>query len=183
MNESVEQLTLVLPRTNPGQPKDWPSVARQLGTELPSDYKEFIETFGGGYVDSYLHIVEPDCPNEACELVDFVEERTEALEYLWDSSEDKPHELAEPGDRLIACAMTDNGEYVYWLAKAGQDPDDWTVMVNEARGEWWEHLDMSFARFLLSSLTGEIRCEILSDDFPTSPHTFHAYSDPSWPAS
>ncbi|MGF1426800.1 hypothetical protein [Kitasatospora sp. LaBMicrA B282] len=54
-------------------------------------------------------------------------------------------------------------------------PDQWTVMVNEARGDWWEHLELSFTGFLLATLTGERRCEILSDAFPSSPHTFRGY--------
>jgi hypothetical protein len=180
MSENIEQLRHVLPESTPGGSKDWASITLKMGIELPRDYKEFVDTFGGGYIDDYLYVMEPDCPFEASDLVGFVEERAEALEYLWSSSEDKPRELTEPGDRLIAFAMSDNGEYVYWLAKAEQHPDDWTIMVNEARGEWWEHHDMSFTQFLLSSLTGEVRCEILSDSFPTSPHTFRSFADPSW---
>jgi hypothetical protein len=180
MNETIEQLSRVLPQSTPGGSKDWALVTRELGTELPGDYKEFIDTLGGGYIDGFLYVMEPDCPFEASDLIGFIEERAEALEYLWGSSEDKPRELAGPDDRLIAFAMSDNGEYVYWLAKAGQDPDDWTVMVNEARGEWWEHYDMSFTQFLLSSLTGEIQCEIISYAFPASPHSFRSFADPSW---
>ncbi|TWE20299.1 hypothetical protein [Kitasatospora atroaurantiaca] len=50
-------------------------------------------------------------------------------------------------------------------------------MINEARGERWEHLDMSFGQFLLSGLTGAVRSEILSDEFPTSPHDFCPFGE------
>lgn len=177
MNDAVEQLTHLLPGSRAGKPKDWASVAEHLGTELPSDYMEFIETKGGGYLDGYLYVLEPDCANDSCDLVDSAEERTEAFEYLWDSSEERPSELDEPGARLIPWASTDNGEFIYWLTRPGQHPDEWTIMINEARGEWWERFGMGFARFLLSALTGQLRSEILSDDFPASPHDYRPFSE------
>ena len=177
MNEAVEELTHLSPRPVVGQPKDWARDTQQLQTELPTDYKEFIETRGGGHVDSYLYVLEPDCANDSYNLVDSVEERAEALDYLWSSSEEKPGELDEAGARLIPWASTDNGEFLHWLARPGQDPDDWTVMVNEARGEWWEHFDMGFARFLLSSLIGDVSSEIISYAFPASIHDFQPFSE------
>jgi hypothetical protein len=177
MNEAVEQLTRLLPRPVAGRPKNWASVTRQLGTELPTDYKEFIDIFGGGSVDGYLWVLEPDCANPGYDLLDSVTERAEALEYLWSSSEEKPARLTEAGARLIAWASTDNGEFAYWLARPGQHPDDWTVMINEARGECWEHFDMGFARFLRSTLTGVVTSEILTDAYPTSPHVFEPSGD------
>ncbi|MGC0314647.1 SMI1/KNR4 family protein [Kitasatospora acidiphila] len=176
MKNAAEQLARLLPGFPTGRPKDWVSTTERLGTELPSDYKEFIDLRGGGYVDGYLYVLEPDCANRSCDLVGNVEERTEAFDYLWDGSEEKPAELREPGARFIPWASTDNGEFIYWLAKPGQDPDDWTIVINEARGDWYEYLDMGFARFLRSALTGEIRSEILSDHyFPTTPHTFEPF--------
>ena len=69
MNEAVEQLTHVLPLAVSGRSKDWDLVARQLGTELPDDYKQFIELFGGGYLDEHLWVLEPGCVNEHYDLV------------------------------------------------------------------------------------------------------------------
>jgi hypothetical protein len=167
----------MLPGDHTGQPKDWASTAARLGTELPSDYREFIEARGGGYLDGYLYVLEPDAANEYYDLAAGIEERTEAFAYLWDSSEEPPAELREePGARLIAWGSTDNGEFLYWLARPGQHPDDWAVMINEARGDWYERFDMGFAAFLFAALTGEVRSEILSHHyFPATPHTFEAF--------
>jgi hypothetical protein len=145
MHDAVEQLTRLLPGPHPGQAKDWAAVEGTLGTGLPSDYREFVETVGGGYVDSYLDILEPDGPNENDDLADATEERTEAFEHLWDSSGDRPAELDEEGARLIPFASTDNGEFLHWLARPGQAPAEWTVMVDEARGERWERYSLGFA--------------------------------------
>ncbi|MGE7434479.1 SMI1/KNR4 family protein [Kitasatospora sp. NPDC001175] len=172
MNHDLARLARLLGAPTGARPKDWPAVARRLGIELPWDYREFIDTIGGGHLDDHLYVLEPDCANENYDLADNIEERAEALEYLWDGSEDPPAQLDEPGARLIAWASTDNGEFLYWLARPGQHPDDWTVMVNEARGDWWEHFDLGFAEFLLSTLAGNVRSEIIAYAFPRDPHSF-----------
>ncbi|MFJ5926514.1 SMI1/KNR4 family protein [Kitasatospora sp. NPDC092948] len=172
MDNALNTLAGLLPRPASARPKDWDSVRRQLGTDLPADYKAFIDSYGGGCVDAYLWILEPGCVNEYYDLFEAVEERAEANEYLWSSGEPKPAELDHRDTRVIPWASTDNGEFLYWLAKPGQDPDQWTVMVNEARGPWWEHFDLTLTRFLARSLTRETRSEILSDLYPTIPHDF-----------
>jgi hypothetical protein len=164
-----------------GRPKDWAATADRLGTELPSDYKEFIGTCGGGYIDGYLYVLEPDCASQYHDLVGNAEERAEAFDYLWDEPEEMPAELREPGARFIPWASTDNGEFIYWVARPGQEPDEWSIVINEARGECYERHQMGFARFLLAALTGEIRSEILSDHyFPSTPHTFRSFIEPEW---
>ena len=178
MNDAVRELTHLLPQpATAAPPKDWAAVARQLGTDLPTDYKDFIATHGGGYVDNYLWILEPGCANDNYDLVDNDEERTEAFEYLWDGDEGKPRGMEEEGARLIPWASTDNGEFLYWLTRPGQDPDTWTVMVNEARGSDWEHFDTGFAPFLLAVLNATLHSGILSDRFPTTPHGFRPAGD------
>ncbi|MFF2819662.1 SMI1/KNR4 family protein [Kitasatospora cineracea] len=177
VNNAFEHLSRLLPRPADVEPKDWDVVQHQLGTDLPSDYKTFIDTYGGGYVDTYLWVLEPGCANEFYDLIHADEERAEANQQLWDGGEKKPAELEGTDARLIPWASTDNGEFLYWLARPGKDPDEWTVMVNEARGPWWEHLDMGFTQFLAAALSGDIRSEILSDSFPTDPHTFVPSAD------
>ncbi|MEV8100392.1 SMI1/KNR4 family protein [Kitasatospora sp. NPDC085879] len=179
MHEAVEQLAQLLPGPHRGRAKNWDAIESTLGTELPGDYKEFVEAVGGGYLDRYMYIMEPDCPNEYHDLAANTEERTEAFEHLWGSSEEPPAELNEDGARLIPFASTDNGEFLYWPVRPGQSPDKWAVMVNEARGEWWERFDLGFAPFLLGALTETLRAEILTDDFPTDPHTFQPFDQPS----
>lgn len=91
---------------------------------------------------------------------------------LWDEGEPKPSYLDAPGVRVIPWATTDNGEFLYWLVKPGQRPEDWTVLINEARGWEWEHCDMGCAAFLVASLTGEVRSDILWSNYPSYPHKF-----------
>lgn len=175
-NDALDRLSRLLPRPAGVEPKDWDDVRRRLGTDLPGDYKAFIDTYGGGYVDDYLWILEPGCANESYDLIDSDEERSEANEYLWDGGERKPAEVDGTGARLIPWASTDNGEFLYWLAHPRQNPDAWTVMINEARGPWWEHFDMGFTPFLAAAVAGDFRSEILSDAFPTPTHGFRPFT-------
>ncbi|MFJ3814680.1 SMI1/KNR4 family protein [Streptomyces sp. NPDC090056] len=157
----------------PGEPrqKDWSEIERTLGTELPSDYKEFIRVYGGSNWDDYLYVLEPGCPNRNYDLIDWTEQQTEDLEGLWEF-EKKPRELAAEGARVIPWATTDNGEFLYWLVLPGIDPEHWTVMVNEARGDRWEHFSVSCTQFLASSLDGDLQSNILSSSYPLSSHEF-----------
>jgi len=177
MTDANDRLARLLPRPHGIRPKDWTAVRHRLGTDLPADYKAFVDRYGGGYVDGYLWVLEPDCANPYYDLFTSTEERTEANQELWDGGEKKPAEVDGTGARLIPWASTDNGEFLYWLVRPGVRPDDWTVMVNEARGPWWEHRETGFSAFLAGTLAGEIHCEILWSRYPASPHTFQPSAD------
>ncbi|MEV0032188.1 SMI1/KNR4 family protein [Nocardia sp. NPDC050793] len=172
MIESVEQLGQLVSPPSKRRDIEWDAVERELGVELPADYKELIDTYGGGYWDEYLYVLEPGCPNNYYDLVGWKDWQAEVLEDLW-QFEDKPAELQEDGARLLPWATTDNGEHLYWLIRPSQRPDDWTVMVNEARGERWEHFGHTCTQFLASALTGDIRSTLLSAHyFPRAAHTY-----------
>ncbi|MCX5441467.1 MULTISPECIES: hypothetical protein [unclassified Streptomyces] len=74
--------------------------------------------------------------------------------------------------RLICWATTDNGEYLYWLMGQGDDPDTRPIRVNDESGEHWERYDMTVTRFLVGALGGEVRSQILWDEFPQPVHEF-----------
>ncbi|MFD5137613.1 SMI1/KNR4 family protein [Streptomyces sp. NPDC058378] len=178
MNAHIQRLIrLVAPPQGVARSREWGDVTRELGIGLPSDYRELIDTYGGGCFDSYLWLLEPDCPKRPYDLSSSIEERDEGFEMLWEEGEQKPAQLLQaPESRLIPWASTDNGEFIYWLASTGTHPNGWTVMVNEARGAWWEHFEVGCADFLVSLLSGEIRSEILSTSFPLPDHDFRSFA-------
>ena len=175
MSANVDELRRLVPPPPGGAPAppDWSEVSARLGTELPADYVELIEAYGGGQVDDYLYLLEPFCANESYDLVRAAAERAEAFELLWSGGETKPSFLDVRGQRLLPWASTDNGEFCYWLASPGVPPDEWPVVVNEGRGPEWEHFDLGCAAFLLAVMRRTVDSEILMDeDFPTDPHSF-----------
>jgi hypothetical protein len=139
---------------------DWPTVSAALGSDLPRDYRELAEAYGGGQFDDYLYLLDPS-GDSGYGIVSMQEERTEALAMLWADGEPKPPHLTD-GSRLVVWATTDDGHCMYWLAKPGVSPDDWTVLVGEGRGPHWEHFPMGCAAFLIGTLTGKVRSELLS---------------------
>ncbi|MBT2401456.1 SMI1/KNR4 family protein [Streptomyces sp. ISL-100] len=171
MNPSIARLTQLVPPPSEVREKDWASAEQELGVGLPLDYKELIHTYGGSNWDDYLYVLEPGCPNDNYDLIEWEDQQTEALDGLWEF-EKKPRELQDEGTRVIPWATTDNGECLYWLARPGQEPDQWTIMVNEARGERWEHYSTTCTQFLADVLQGELRSTILSSRFPLSTHEF-----------
>ena len=173
MIADIQRLTDLVPPPSVAPPRpDWSRVSAALGTEVPPDYVELIDLYGGGQFDGYLWLLEPFSANESYDLVRSYEERTEALHMLWDDDEPKPDFASPDGVRLIPWASTDNGEFIYWRAVLGVPARDWTVVVNEARGEEWETFDVGCARFLVDTMAGAVESELLWSDYPTDPHTF-----------
>ncbi|MFB7370803.1 SMI1/KNR4 family protein [Streptomyces sp. NPDC056222] len=171
MSDALGRLADIAPAPSEPRQKDWDEVERGLGFELPADYKELIHVYGGSHWDDYLYVLEPGCPNEHYDLAEWADHQDDALEGLWEF-EEKPAELEAEGSRVVPWATTDNGECLYWLVLPGLEPDRWTVMVNEARGDRWEHFSVSCTQFLASSLDGELRSSILWSSFPLTTHQF-----------
>lgn len=178
MSNNVTRLIETLHASESGVPKAWATTEGALGTPLPRDYKELIDRLGGGRVEEYLYLLEPDSPNAHYDLARHTRERAEAYEELWEF-EEKPPELQVEGSRILPWGTTDNGEWLFWRSLPGQHPDAWTVLLNEARGETWEHYDMNCSDFLHAALTGEIQSEVLWSRFPLPRHVFTKFSPES----
>jgi hypothetical protein len=58
VNPHVRQLAqLIAPPDPHPSHKDWGTVESELGIELPEDYMELIDTYGGGRFDGYLWVL------------------------------------------------------------------------------------------------------------------------------
>lgn len=176
MNEHARHLMEILGADSATtRQQDWSGIESELHVQLPDDYKEFIEQAGGGWVDGYLYILAPSSPNQHYDLAKAAEEREEAYEDLFEF-EEKPAQLETAGSRIIPWGTTDNGEWLFWRTLPGQEPAEYAVLINEARGERWEFHELGFAEFLAAVLEGEIQSDILSSLFPTDPHEFHKFT-------
>ncbi|MGW6985217.1 SMI1/KNR4 family protein [Streptomyces sp. NPDC054932] len=180
MHPDVEALVQLVPPQQVAAPRDWPAVHRRLGHDLPEDYRQLVDTYGGGLFDEAIWILEPDGEDKEYDLFAMVQERAEVLERLWDggSGEPKPAQLAEPGTGIVPFAQIEGtGAFLYWLTREGQDPAAWTVMADAGRGPEWEHHPVSCARFVLGVLTGEIRNNMFDELLPADDHTFERTAD------
>ncbi|MGW6981660.1 SMI1/KNR4 family protein [Streptomyces sp. NPDC054932] len=173
MNPSIAHLLQAFPPPGAPPAHDWARVEAELGTMLPRDYKQLVDLYGGGLFDDAIWVLEPDCPNRYYDLVTENRDRVEAQERLWRGGEPKPVELEEAGSRLIAWAVTENGDCLYWLARPGREPEQWTVLIKEGRGREWEFHAQSCSGFLRSVLlTGDTESEMFHDFPADEPHEF-----------
>ncbi|MHC5902907.1 SMI1/KNR4 family protein [Streptomyces sp. S6] len=171
MHPSLTRLTELVPPPDTTL-KDWAVVEAQLGTELPQDYKDLVDTYGGGLFDDSVWLLEPGCARPRHDLISMDAECSETLRLLWGRGEPRPAELAQEGARLIPWAYEDEGgEVLYLLSAPGRKPENWSVWINEGRGPEWEHHPGPCTSFLLALLTGEIRSEYFPD-LPTDEHLF-----------
>ncbi|MER6994459.1 SMI1/KNR4 family protein [Streptomyces sp. NPDC000410] len=170
MNPHVERLAQHFPPLAAPERKNWHEVESALGAELPADYKQLVDTFGGGVFDNAVWVLEPGCANKYYDLLIENRGRREELE----ASGSHPEELEEEGSDVIAWALTENGQTLYWLVRPGQAPDSWLVMIHEGRGPAWERYPTSCAAFLESLLvTGEAESAFFHG-LPADSHEFRA---------
>jgi hypothetical protein len=174
MSSTVTRIIEAFNAPEPTTKTAWEVIEAEMEIALPNDYKELIDRMGGGYIEKYMYILEPNCRNEHYDLLDLTEQRTEANATIWEV-ETKPPELQIEGSFVIPWATTDNGEYLFWRCLPGQHPDEWTVILNQGRDWTWEHHEMNCTDFLYAALTKEIQSKILSDDFPLSRHVFASF--------
>ncbi|MDI3407505.1 SMI1/KNR4 family protein [Streptomyces cavernicola] len=151
----VEALTRICPPPHPGRSVNWPAVEQQLRLALPADYKQLVETYGGGVFADSLRLLEPDGADDMYDLVAQTAERAEILDDLWEAGEPKPSELLDGDIRLVPWGLKeDAGHFLYWQARPDQEPEEWTVLLNEGRGPLWEAHPLSCSRFLFEVVAG-----------------------------
>lgn len=151
----TEPLVRLCPPPGEGRTVKWAAVEEVLGTALPADYKRLVQLYGGGLFAGVLRLLEPGCPEAMYDLVAQTEEREETLADLWEGGEAKPRELLEENVRLVPWAYVEGaGHVLYWLLRPGDEPEEWTVILNEGRGPLWEAWPVSCSQFLLDVVAG-----------------------------
>jgi hypothetical protein len=166
--------TVMQPPSEPAETRhgnDWQSIEGKLGTELPVDYKEFINIYGTGVVDHFLWVLNPFSKNKHLNLLDAGTSQLRALRQLRDDfGEDIPYPFFPDVDGLLPWARTDNGDVIYWSCNGS--PSNWRIVVNESRGPRWREFELSTSAFLLEVVTRRLRVDVFPDDFPSNSPEF-----------
>lgn len=152
---------------------DWRGVEGRIGTSLPADYKEMVQTYGPGAFGNFIYILQPDSNNHNIDLEHRGAMAIEALRVLqadrsgnpYGGGEELPYRLGGSPE-IIPWAITDNGDVCYWVTRQSSGPDGWRVAVNEGSAPEWEEFDGSSTEFLLAVLSGDYVSDIFPDDFP-----------------
>jgi hypothetical protein len=169
---ALEELQELIRGSRKGSRVDWHEIERALGFALPADYKRLVELYGSSAIDNFIWILEPASRNEHLDLLRQMTLQLQALRQLRDQGETIPYDIESTDGHLIPWAITDNGDVCYWLRTPSAPPEMWTVLVDEARGPFWEHFSGSASEFLAAVLSGRFQSNIFPDDFPSEAPTF-----------
>ncbi|MDI1477255.1 hypothetical protein [Polyangium sp. y55x31] len=153
MASSMASLTKwLLPPKKPEEApakNDWVPAESLLGTDLPADYKQFVGTYGTGWINKYLHVMNPFSAKlpwmERLRFMSFtlhlVRRNAQVpgardLPAPFEEINGLPYPVfPEPGG-LLPWGYTINGDALFWLTKG--TPDKWTV-VADSRGRYAEY--------------------------------------------
>ena len=109
---------------------DWAAVCSKLGVpDLPTVYKEFVSTYGTGYIGNFLWVMNPFSANPNINLEKILYFRS-AYQTLRQA-----HPMYYPREfgTFLPWAATDNGDSIVWLLD-GNSPDDWQVVLASSQG-------------------------------------------------
>ncbi|MDT0396260.1 MULTISPECIES: SMI1/KNR4 family protein [Streptomyces] len=144
---------LLPPPVSGGDAVNWAEIERTTGLALPADYREFVETYGGGEIDEYLSVSTPPVPGSPYgDLLDGVDPALGCLEELG--------ALLSTGalPPLLPFAYLGHGDVAFWLCEGA--PDDWRVAVFQRQVAYgmnhWIVFEGGMASFCVAVLTGEV---------------------------
>ena len=176
----IENLLRIAPASALGAPSstpalvNWSDVQSRLGCGLPDDYKSLIETYVPGSFGGFIHIFRPSFPYPAIDLEEQIESSAAALKELQLGGERIPYRLDEPSE-LMAVGRTDNGDVIYFVRQPLDDPNSWTIAVNEARGDEWDTFEGDITDFVASAISGARRFAVFPSSFPIDGPLFEPY--------
>lgn len=173
MTTALERLaTLIPPPRRPQTQPEWNRVERTLHVALPDDYKSLVEVYGPGAIDGFLWILQPVDDNDFLDLLAQRTVRREALRELRRHGEAIPHAIDSGNEAILPWAITENGDVVYWVTDPRDQPYDWHIVVNEARGPLWERFEGSATEFLEAVVARSFVPTSFPSDFPSDRPTF-----------
>jgi hypothetical protein len=171
---AIRDVTALIPP--PAEPSqvgtlaDWQAVERELGLTLPSDYRDFVFTYGTGDLARFYRVWNPFQGSEFVDLVRRI------CGYEQESQRQFPERFPYPiypeCPGFLPWGSDDNGNYYGWLTEGLAD--QWPVLTNAVRGQGYLLHRCSMTDYLARVLRGEIRP--LASDYPSLEDlVFNAY--------
>lgn len=140
---------------NAGDATGWERVEYMVGTVLPDDYKEFVNTYGSGMIGGFVIIWNPFAKNMVLNLI----RQQESWLSADDDERDIPFSLHPASDGILPFGATANGDTLFWN-KNGL-PNDWQILILEARGNLHDLYPFGLNTFLYNLINGEIHGKVM----------------------
>lgn len=148
-----------------GSVERWTEIEEIIGTPLPVDYRQYVNTLGSGCIGAFLWPFNPFSESKFLNLIQQINVRLSALRDLKEQlgEAECPYPLYPETGGLLPWGATDNGDVFFWLT--GGHPDTWIVILNEARGPVYEEYAESMTGVLAKLVAGELGSEIIPSHF------------------
>ncbi|MEU3498603.1 hypothetical protein ABZ747_34575 [Kitasatospora cineracea] len=141
---------------------DWKAVEAAYGKQLPSDYRQFIDTFGRGSIEQqWVDICGPASGSaewEGMRVDTLPPEMLQGTADDWNLPEQKGLYRVED---MLVWGITE-ADVLTWVA-VGPDPDRWPVAVWARQHSAWTVYPVGMAEFLVRLLRDEFEEWPLSD--------------------
>ena len=136
---------------------------KKMKVVFPQDYKEWIDSYGGGAINGFLWILSPFSDNPYLNMIDsFADMRSAYSRMKSDFPEYFKKYTFYNGKRgLFPWGASDNGDEFYWNI---QDGDEEIVVCASGYAEMISY-KMSMEEFLFKLLSKEIECSVFPEDF------------------
>lgn len=163
----IDELFSVLPRpvkgSEMGAAAGCGAVTSKLGGPLPTDYMQFVDSYGSGTIYGFLTVLNPFSANPNVNLLDQIFVQLSALRELRASyPDDFPHPLFfEPGG-LLPWATSADGDLFCWSTQGVSGL--WNVVTGPRNGSQ-ENFEASTAQFFARGIAGQIQSVVLPSYF------------------
>jgi hypothetical protein len=163
----------------PGKPvdvgslEDWRAAERELGLALPSDYRDFIFTYGTGLFARFFRLYNPFATG-AMGLLPSVQETCEwRRRTKRDFPERVPYPIYPESPGILPWGNDENGHDYYWFTQGA--PDQWTVLSDNVRGSGFAEHRCSLTEYLTGILLGRIK-PLAADCFTEEDRVFKPFA-------
>ncbi|MFJ7067896.1 hypothetical protein [Streptomyces sp. NPDC101115] len=132
---ALQRLEKLLPPPSEGTTIDWDAITVAYGTRFPSDYMDFLSTYGSGEIDGMLAIFAPATdPDLLVRCVSRLPVDVLDLPEIDEWSDTHQAELYDPAD-IMVWGETAEADVLGWIT-VNDEADDWPVAVYTHGGEW-----------------------------------------------
>ena len=161
-------MKIVAPPAKPfevGTLAEWSSIEQQLGTQLPSDYRDFVFAYGTGLFARFYRVYNPFAVSKYIALLP---QSKLVCDYNRESQRSFPERFPYPyfpeAGGLLPWGNDENGNDYFWLTEG--PPNRWVVVQDENRGDGIRVHPCSMTSFLVAIL--QRRIQALAGGYPTS---------------
>lgn len=138
-----------------GEPRDWEQLRTPKGTLYPSDYRAFIDRFGGGCLEGTFAVLEAGRTRASSGMEQMRAETLNAYSMWGDGrAENNSYSVwdgAPDSVDLWAWGVSGSADIVCWDIST-DDPESWATIVWDQTGWEWTRYDLGFSEFLLASV-------------------------------